>query len=89
MDKVNELICNIYELGMIRRDIENWKWTIDDVEVIKNISTRLLLITNDDEVGFDNLLGMKFEDVRSLLVRKHFEYLRMFRNELMEVCSNE
>ena len=89
MDRINELICNIYELGIIRRDIENWKWTIDDVEVIKNISTRLLLITNDDEVGFDNLLGMKFEDVRSLLVRKHFEYLRMFRNELREVCSNE
>lgn len=86
MDKkieMKNITVDIYELGMLRRDIEKWSPSIDlGNEELKRICTGLLLITDDAEVGFDNLIGMKFEEVRQFLIRKHFEHLTRLREKL-------
>ena len=85
-NKIQELTVNIYELGMIRRDIEKWSPYIDlGNEEVKNICTHLSVITNDNEISFDNLIGKNFEDARNFLIKKHYEYLNKFREELISL----
>ena len=80
-DKMKNISTDIYQLGMLRRDIENWS-PYEGNEYIKRICTGLLLITNDGEVGFEYITSMGFEEARSFLIKKHFEHLTKLREEL-------
>lgn len=87
-DKMRSLTVDIYELGMLRRDIENWSPVMDlGNENIKRICTGMLVLTGDEEVSFEYLAEkrMKFEEARSFLLKKHFEHLTKLREELFSL----
>ena len=89
--KARGLLVNIYELGMIREKITRWrtrhKNNVTDNEDISNavdsIKIHLLLITNDKELDETDFRGMDFDEIFQLLVKKHFEYLKKFNEELL------
>lgn len=88
--KARGLLVNIYELGMIREKITHWRSqkrnpanNEDISNAVDSIKSHLLLITNDKELGETDFKGMDFDDIFHLLVKKHFEYLNKFNEELL------
>ena len=84
-EQLKNITVDIYELGMVRRDIENWEPAIDlGNEDLKRICTHLLILTDDEQTSFEYLKNnrMKFEEARSHLLKKHFEHLAKLREQL-------
>lgn len=88
--KARGLLVNIYELGMIREKITHWRSqkrneanNEDISNAVDSIKSHLLLITNDKELGETDFKGMDFDEIFQLLVKKHFEYLNKFNEELL------
>ena len=90
--KARGLLVNIYELGMIREKITHWRSqkrneanNEDISNAVDSIKSHLLLITNDKELDETNFKGMDFDEIFQLLVKKHFEYLNKFNEELLSL----
>lgn len=96
--KIKELTVNIHALGKISGDIDNWYWKHylageilnEDLDLkndkdFRHILTNILLVTDDKELDTGEVFEMSLEDSRNLLVKKHFEYLNKFREELISL----
>ena len=88
IEKIQEITTNIHRLGMALQLINEWEWNNNNTDFENDIDfrlihTSLLLTTGDDRLDNPKIFSMTKEDIRSLMLKIHYEYLDKWRKELV------